>query len=234
MRQARPTARTPISPTEVERVEAFCAINADIRQDIAAGAVRMHFLKKQHIIEQDEASADVYFSISGRVRVRYAAMSGRDLTYQILGPGQLFGELSAIDGQRRSASVIAEDDAVLGKIDPKTFRALLARHPEFALAMLSRLAALSRWLAEKVFEYHAYNVKGRICCELLRLAKTAGSGEFEVTDRDMSSRVGTTRENANRIIAEIRDTGSVMRDGSMIRVTDEHNLRSLLVHCEIG
>jgi hypothetical protein len=96
------------------------------------------------------------------------------------------------------------------------------------------LAGLSRWLTEKVFEYHAYNVKGRIYSELLRLCHEQDDPDLSVTDRDMASRVGTTRENVTRIYRELKDNGIVSRRPAAIRILDTERLKTLLSESEFG
>ncbi len=185
------------------------------------------------IISQLERSTDVYLLLEGRVRVIMVASTGRQITYQILPAGQLFGELAAIDGGPRSAGVSAEDDVVLGRLDQKAFRALLAAHPTFAFAIMRRLASLSRWLSEKVFEYHAYDVKGRVYTELLRMADETG-GPLHIADRDMASRVGTTRENVTRIYADLKQRDIIRRHPTSLELLDGDALRTLLTECEFG
>src|ERR1044072_7476223 len=70
----------------------------------------------QEVISQDSGNHDVFFVINGRVRVTIFALSGREVSFRDLAPGASFGELSAIDGQRRSASVVGLTPAVLASL----------------------------------------------------------------------------------------------------------------------
>lgn len=226
--------RKAVTADELAGIDVCRRLEPALRAAIAAQAVRLRVPKKGVIVAQSDASSDIYFLLAGRVRVNMAATNGREITYQLLSPGQMFGEMSAIDGKPRSAGVTAEDNVTLARLDARSFRSLLREHPDFALAIVSRLVSLSRWLTEKVYEYHAYNVKGRICSELLRLAVAQPGADILVTDKDMASRVGTTRENVNRIVGELKQLGIVTRTASSLCVKDAAALRLLLADCEVG
>jgi CRP-like cAMP-binding protein len=145
------------------------------------------------------------------------------------------GELAAIDGLPRSASVFAEEACVLGRIDVGTFNQLIQDYPSLALTVMRRLARLSRVLTSRVFEYHTYNVRGRIYTELIRLTERAALESPEpilLTACDMASRVGTTWENVVRICGDLRKNGVIEKSG--VRVTDPKALRAMFTACEFG
>src|SRR5262245_21211913 len=104
----------------------------------------------QQILIAREESAEVYFIASGKVRiVLYSAAEGRRVLFTILGPYQMFGEVSAIDSCARSASVEAEEDCMLGVLPHEPFRRLTAEHPAFAFAVMKQLASQVRRLSER-------------------------------------------------------------------------------------
>ena len=89
-----------------------------------------------------------------------------------------------------------------------------------------------------MFEYHAYNVKGRVISELLRLAQAGDSSVNEVTivirDRDMATRVGTTRANVTNINRSLKEAGVILRTGQSVRILDVESLRGMLPECEFS
>ena len=93
---------------------------------------------------------------------------------------------------------------------------------------------MNRWLIERLFEYHTYDVRGRVYLELLRLTEANADAPITITDRDMASRVGTTRENVSRIHGKLRDAGLIIRDKSRLTVADRPGLEALLSDCEFG
>ena len=214
-------------------IEAFSTLS-DSELAQVASAARYHSMPaQQEIIGHMDLSASVYFVVAGTVRINILAASGRQITYQLLSAGQMFGELAAIDGLPRSAAVIAETECALIELPQKQFISLVGSNSDFALAIMNRVAALSRWLTARLFEYHAYNVKGRVIAELVRLTGD-GNSQVKVSDRDMASRVGTTRENVTRIVGELKNLNIVERSASGLTVLDIERLKLLLTECEFA
>ena len=85
------------------------------------------------IIGRESDSRDVYFVITGRVRVVNHSLSGREIAFHEMDAGNYFGELAAIDGRPRSATVVALNDSLLASVSPDTFTNLLHDHPERVL-----------------------------------------------------------------------------------------------------
>lgn len=221
---------------DIGRIAAYQNLDASVRQNILAGTKGLKVQANQEILAYQEQGDDVYFILEGQVRVNMISASGRQITYQLLETGDMFGELAAIDGLPRSASVIAESDVVLAEMPGKQFMELAELHPKLALIIMQRLANLSRWLTSRVFEYHAYNVKGRIYLELIRMngSQVNKSILLQLSDRDMASRVGTTRENVTRIYSGLKKSGILQRDSTGIKVLDENALKGLLDECEFS
>lgn len=223
-----------VATTALAQVESLAGLPGPVLDRLAAALKTQRFDKGATIVRHNDDSREFYVIISGAVRVSLVGSTGRSLTYQILAAGEMFGEISAVDGDGRSANVIAEEESVLGSLSSQAFLALAGSSPEFALAILKRLARLNRRLTSRLFEYHTYDVRGRVYLELLRLTEAMPDEPITITDRDMASRVGTTRENVSRIHGKLRDTGIIIRDKSRLTVSDRSGLETLLKDCEFG
>jgi CRP/FNR family transcriptional regulator, cyclic AMP receptor protein len=223
-----------VARSALARLESLRNLSPPVLEQIARQLQTQHYEKDSTVVHFNDTSCDFYLIISGSVRISLAGMTGRTLTYEILPQGEMFGEVAAIDGLPRTANVIAEQDSVLGRMSQQTFRELASSSPEFMFLVLERLARLNRKLTRRLFEYHAYDVRGRVYMELLRLTAN-GSGEpLIITDRDMASRVGTTRENISRIHGALREAGLIERDHSQLRVLDRSKIEVMLPDCEFG
>lgn len=205
---------------------------------IVQSGLRREFAKGECVIDAAKAPTAVYLLLQGQVRVQLLGQGQREITYQLLNAGEMFGELACIDNGPRTADVTAETDVVVAQIPAAEFRNLLLKHAEFAMVILRRVVSLSRWLSERVFEYHAYNLMGRICAELLRLSRAAKGADFSVTDTDMASRVGTDRSMVNKLVRKIvkLEPGALHRvpRSPHFRVVDASRLTALLARCELG
>ena len=226
-------AERRVAATALARVDSLADLPPAVLERLANGLKTQRYDKGTTVVRHNDASRDLYVILSGAVRVSLVGSTGRSLTYQILPAGEMFGEVSAVDGDGRSANVIAEEESVLGSLSAQTFMDLARSSPDFALAILNRLARLNRRLTSRLFEYHTYDVRGRVYLELLRLTED-GAEAVTITDRDMASRVGTTRENVSRIHGSLRDAGLIRRDKSRLTILDRAGLEAMLADCEFG
>jgi len=158
----------------------------------------------QALLGRGATTSDVYFVLEGALGVVLYSSSGREVMLRSLGAGQVFGELSAVDGEPRSASVVAESDARVAALRREDFLACVENSPATALWLARVLAAKVRDMTDKVFELSALNVRSRIHCELLRLARDAfvRNGEAHLTPApthaEIANRIGTHREAVTR------------------------------------
>jgi CRP-like cAMP-binding protein len=210
----------PLSPAARAEAEQAC-----IWRTIPAGKNIVHF--------QDE-TRDVYFLIEGRARVMIYSVGGKAVAFRELGPGDMFGELAAVDGRKRSATVEAIKTCVVGCMPDSEFRKLLRREPQVAEALLVHAIAQIRLLTARVFEFSTLAVKNRIQAEVLRLAQT---GEIRgnsarifafPTHVELANRISTHREAVTRELARLTRLGLLRRNGSSMTVTDVERLARMV------
>ncbi|MEM7253975.1 MAG: Crp/Fnr family transcriptional regulator [Pseudomonadota bacterium] len=236
------TTESIVTERDIGQIKTLATVSRDVRRAVASQCQLIEVERRVEIVNHLDQTRDVYFLINGSVRANIHATSGRLITYQLLSAGDIFGELAALDGLPRSTSVVAEQRCRLARMSSASFLDLMAENNEFAFALALRLVDLTRWLAGKVFEYHAYDVKGRVYAELIRLAAESGIEEAggallvtkAPTDGDIASRVGTTRENVNRIVRALRTEEIAMRVPEGIRIFDMLRLEERLVDSENG
>ena len=215
-------------------VDCLHGLDRDVLQDLLFKCDLLELTKGQDVVEHTQQTDDVYFVLDGQVRVNMLAASGRPITYQTLSAGSHFGELAAVDGLPRSKNVSAESDVTLIRLSAANFNRLMNEHAEFAARVVRWLVNTTRWYSEKLFEYHTYNVRGRILAEILRSNSDplSDSFSFSMSDREMASRVGTTRENVTRICGKLRTKGLISRDGREVHVFSARRLRDLMQQSE--
>lgn len=228
-------------------VEAFSRLDSAARQELAARCRGDLYRAGQRILGSDDRSGDVYFVISGRVQATVFSLGGRQVTLQDLGPGEMFGELAALDGGARSAHVIAVTDTLLCALPPVAFRTALRRYPEVAEATLLRLTGMVRALSARVFEASALPVRHRLYAELLRLALSAegrrgrdggvaegadGGVRIELdpapTHAELASRIGTHREGVTRELNRLRRRGLLSGGRRRLVVHDLAQLQAMV------
>jgi CRP-like cAMP-binding protein len=198
--------------------------------------IRMRTFKPgQTLVGYQDDSHDLFFIASGRLKVTLFSESGREVEFRELNAGQSFGELSAIDGQPRSANVIAQTDAVVGNMTAPDFLAVLRQHPEVALAALRKLTMLVRLLSERVQE-QTEKVEVRICHELLRMSRAAPLNGNAARLRpapkqaDIANRVNTHREAVSRLLTKLKAAGIVQKGRGELVVKSVPALESYARH----
>jgi CRP-like cAMP-binding protein len=187
----------------------------------------------QLLISAGAESNDVYFVVSGRVVVTLFAPTGREVSIRDIGKGAVFGELAAIDGGSRSATIVAASAGQLAIVPAQAFRQLLARNSEFSLWLLQHFAAQIRAMTDRIFELSSLPVRGRLQCELLRLAGGAVQLGDEIiiepapTHAELAARIGSQRESVSRELSYLSDL-NILRQGrrkltlvSLHRLVDE-------------
>jgi CRP-like cAMP-binding protein len=192
------------------------------------------YAAEQQIVGQLEESREVYFVLSGRARVNLYSPDGRDVTFRDIGPGDIFGELAAIDGAPRSANVVALVDTTIASLRANEFWQVLRDHPAVAAATLRRLVRLVRSLSERIYEFSTFAVRNRIHAELLRLGRdhTIAANQATIdpapTHAEIASRISTHREAVSRELSDLVRAGVIVRQGQALLIKDVARLAHLV------
>lgn len=190
------------------------------------------------VISHLDEDRDVFFVLDGRLRATLYSRSGHEVNYRDIGPGDVVGELAAIDGAPRSATVEALEPARLGRLSAAAFRALVKTHPGLNAILLEHLTAQIRRLTERVFEFSTLAVRDRLIHELLRLAEATGmqEGRAEIhpapTQFELAHRISSHREVVSREMSTLARAGLVEKREGVLIVSDLDQLRSLIADAE--
>ncbi len=204
-------------------IELFDGLAGSDRDALARLCRWRRYAAHKYIIGHQDETNDVYFIVGGRVRVTIFSPSGKEVSFRDLPAGKSFGELAAIDGAPRSATVIALCDSVLTSMPAEAFRRVLNDHPVVAAKVMQYLAGMVRALSERVVEFSVLAVRNRIHAELLRLARDQGmNAETAIITpapphADIASRVSTHREAVTRELSALARAGLIeRRDGALV------------------
>ncbi|OGA00950.1 MAG: Crp/Fnr family transcriptional regulator [Betaproteobacteria bacterium RIFCSPLOWO2_02_67_12] len=185
-------------------------------QALSAHAVTRTFPKSTVIISEGDPAESLYIIVSGRVKVFVADPGGREIVLLTQGPGEYFGEMMLDEGPR-SASIMTLDKSVFLVIRKADLREFLVRNPGFAVRLIEKLIHRVRSLTASVKSLALMDVYGRVARLLLELAEERDGvwviGE-RLTQQDIASRVGASREMVSRIFKDLTDGGyvAVQRD----------------------
>lgn len=184
----------------------------------------------REIIGAGDASGDVFLLAAGTVRVSVHSAAGQLVSFRDAGPGEVLGEVSALDGGQRTASVTAVTDCRLLRLGHAPFLALLAAEPAFALAVMRHLAGLVRDLSARLQSVTTDRADQRVRMELLRMSLASADAVLDPapTHAEIAARIGTQREAVSRELARLAGLGLVRRQGRRLAVTDLDALRRLV------
>jgi len=184
------------------------------------------------LFHERQPSDRVMLLIAGRVKIASTSEDGREAVLAFRGPGDVLGELSAIDGQPRSASVIAVEAVEVVVIPAADFRAFLERAPRATLWLLTRVIARLREADRKRAEFGGSDTIGRVAARLIELAERYGEPtpggvriDLPITQEELASWVGSSREGVNKALHTLKGLSWVETERRSITVVDMEALR---------
>ncbi len=186
------------------------------------------------IVHYLDASDEVFFVTAGEVGVTIYSLAGKAVSFRNLGPGDMFGEYAAIDGEPRCASVEARTRCLIASMPAAAFKKLVQTEPAVAEALIKDLVRNVRTLTKRVYEFSTLAVNNRIQAELLRLASLAPregkSARLDPapTHSEIASRISTHREAVSRELNRLSRIGIIERLNGTLIVRDLDRLAAML------
>ena len=193
----------------------------------------------EEILSYLDRSDDIYFITLGDVRVTIFSLQGSVVTIGDLGAGEIFGEMAVIDGQPRSASIVALTPCTIASMPSSAFREVARTEPSVGWELSRILTRKLRSLTNRMYELSTLDVANRTRAELLRLAKNAPQkGKSAIispvpTQAEIASRISSKREVVARELLRLRDLGIVDRRNGALVVCDVDRLAEM-VHAAVG
>lgn len=187
------------------------------------------------LFHQDMPGNTLYILEEGCVRVFGLGPNGTEHTLNTFGPGDVFGELAVVDNKPRSATAITMLPATLWLIPQPLLEELIYTYPSVARAVIDLLASRVRTAASHVEALIFQDVLGRLAFELLTLAERHGRPtpeglhiDLPLTQAELATIVGTTRESINKALMVLRARAWVDVDGTRFTVLDAEALRRMV------
>ena len=183
---------------------------------------------KEKMILIEESAGETFFLISkGTVKITRMSDDGREVILAILGEGDFFGEMALLDGEGRSANVVALEDAEVLTLQRSDFLDILERFPKIAIHLLKELTTRIRHSDQQIESLSLSGAEQRIALVLIRLAEEMGQiKEGTVTiehipyQQDIANMAGTSRETVSRVYKMLEDKNQIMREGKILKIID--------------
>jgi CRP/FNR family transcriptional regulator, cyclic AMP receptor protein len=200
----------------------------------AAGRLR-RFGKGELVFHEGDDPGGVLAIISGRVKVSVTGQGGRDVVVRFPAAGELVGELAAVAGRPRMATVTAVDQVEAIAVRPDDFRRFVSDHPRVAPLVFERVAALLAEANRQLVDFATRDVTGRIAGRLLELADQTGEVEgsavritLPLSQDELAAWAGASREAVARSLHLLRELGWIETRRREIKVLNLDGLRGLV------
>ena len=183
------------------------------------------------LFSKGDPGSSLYAVISGTVKMSISSPDGRNAILNIIGPGEIFGEMALLDGRARSADAIANSNCELFVIDRREFIPFVKSQPTLAMKFIELLCERLRWTSDQVEQIILQNLPGRLASALLRLTekhKLEPQGRtIAITQQEISEMVGMTRESINKQLRAWASREWVRLEHGAIVVLNADMLREL-------
>lgn len=222
----------------LEQIEFLSGLEEETLSALGKRCRWVRYAKGEVILDRESENRDLFLVVAGAVRVVNFSSSGREIAYANVRAGGYFGELSAIDGEPRSASVMAIEACRLAALTPDLYRRLWQDHAEIAERIMRRLASIIRTCDDRIMDLSTVRAVHRVHAELVRLAiPDVVAPDNRVirpmpTHSDIASRVSTTRETVARVLGQLAGDGIVERKAKTLYIRDFERLTKLAEHGE--
>ena len=183
------------------------------------------------IFSKGDPGTSLIAVISGTVKISVSSVDGRNAILNLVGAGEIFGEISLLDGLARSADATANSNCEIFVIDRREFIPFVRSQPALAMKFIELLCGRLRRTSDQVEEVILLNLPGRLASALLRLTEkyklAPGGRTIAITQQEISEMVGMSRESINKQLRAWAARSWVRLEHGAIVVLNAEMLREL-------
>jgi len=218
----------------LSKIKLFSGLSDDELDDIERRCRWHSYPAQEQIIDRQSDDRDIYFIVQGSVRVLNYSFSGREIAFDDIQAGSIFGELAALDGEPRSANVVTVAPTEAATMSPSAFQDVMKEYPSVAVRLMQRMAQVIRVSTDRIMDLSTLGANNRVYAEILRLAYENETDEDSAIispvpiHGDIASRVSTTRETVARVLSDLSKKGLVVRESNKLIVNDIFQLREMV------
>ncbi len=209
----------------------FSALDDEAATALSASMAETRLRRGDVLFHEGDSGDRLYIVLDGKVKLGRSATDGRENLLAVMGPGQMFGELSLFDPGPRSATVTAVTDATFASLSHEDLLRWLEGRPTVARSLLNQLAARLRKSNDVVADLVFSDVPGRVAKALLDLAdrfgRSADDGvhvHHDLTQEELAQLVGASRETVNKALADFASRGWIRLEPRSVVIMDIERL----------
>ena len=209
----------------------FRGVGPEAAEALASSLTESDYSRGETVFVEGEQGDTLYIVLSGKVKVGRRAADGRENMLSVMGPSDMFGELSVFDPGPRTATATVLTDARLASLDQAALRPWIRDRPEIAEQLLRVLARRLRRTNDALADLIFTDVPGRVAKALLSLAERFGTEEadgvrvhHDLTQEELAQLVGASRETVNKALADFAGRGWMRVDSRAVTILDAERL----------
>jgi CRP/FNR family transcriptional regulator len=224
--------RTEETIALLHRVPVFSTLTRDELTRVAQVVVPRRFEAGEIVFKEGDEGSTCYVVRSGRARAVREHPDGRSITLAHFGPGDIFGEMAMLDGERRSATVESMERTDAIAILSADMHRLLREYPDISVKLIAALGQRLRETNERLARQSFQTVQSRVASVLAQLVEstraegvTEGDVVITATQAELAQLAGSSRESASRFLAVLERAGIISQGRGKLTVHDPGALR---------
>jgi CRP/FNR family cyclic AMP-dependent transcriptional regulator len=224
------SAETP-GDSVLARAGLFQGVAEEAREALTSALQYSDYARGETVFTEGEQGDTLYIVLSGKVKVGRRAADGRENMLSVMGPSDMFGELSLFDPGPRTATATVLTEARLASLAHSSLRPWISDRPEIAEQLLRVLARRLRRTNDALADLIFTDVPGRVAKALLGLSERFGTQEadgvrvhHDLTQEELAQLVGASRETVNKALADFAARGWMRVDSRAVTILDAERL----------
>jgi CRP-like cAMP-binding protein len=216
-----------VDPEVLKKAPLFAGLDDEAANALSdtMGTIRLN--KGEVLFREGDAEDRLYVVISGKIKLGRSGSAGRENLLAVLGPGQMFGELSLFDPGPRSSTATAVTACTIRTLEHDELMGWLTGRPEVSLGLLAQLAGRLRRANDVLADLVFSDVPGRVAKQLLELSSRFGDRRedgvhvhHDLTQEELAQLVGASRETVNKALADFAARGWIRLEPRSVTILD--------------
>ena len=211
----------------LESINLFYNVKEDFLENASSFCKINNYPKGSMVILEEEYGDKLFIVKTGTVKITRVNDEGKEVILALLGAGDFFGEMAILDGNSRSANVLAQEKCELVTINKEDFLEMLKKNFQICMNLLEELAVRLRKSDQQIEALSLSDAEHRIGVSILNLAEDMGvikNGEVTIESlpyqQDIANMAGTSRETVSRVLKVFEDRMLISKSGHTLKISD--------------
>ena len=211
----------------LESINLFYNVKDDFLENASSVCKINNYPKGSMVILEEEYGDKLFIVKTGTVKITRVNDEGKEVILALLGAGDFFGEMAILDGNSRSANVLAQEKCELVTINKEDFLEMLKKNFQICMNLLEELAVRLRKSDQQIEALSLSDAEHRIGVSILNLAEDMGvikNGEVTIESlpyqQDIANMAGTSRETVSRVLKVFEDRMLISKSGHTLKISD--------------